>query len=358
VVTRRGAWIRYQEPISEEQLQFAAEHYQVAILQPWETESVAWLKKHRPDMVVLAYQCLSSVRDFEPGPIFTSGVSLEEAEEADEDWFAHREDGSRIQWATYPGHWQMAVWNPEYRQRWCDNVFDFLEESPWDGVMADNDVYDDYYGLRPPLEGGRGLPDIRRAMDQFVPEVGVRLAEIGKLVVPNIAESRREPGRWARHAAWGGGFEESWLAWGPEDFLDPASALAQMDQLRGPGLSIMRIATDGRDDHPNFLYGLAALWVFGGDADAYFSATGHDGYSATPFVPELAWDLGSPLSDPQQRGNAWSREFTGGWAAVNLNDNKRRHVTLAVPEGMLLPSGDPAPKKVTLQPHQGVVCSR
>jgi Hypothetical glycosyl hydrolase family 15 len=358
VTTRRGAWIRYQDPLSDEQLDFAIGHYQVAILQPWETEAVARLKAARPDMTVLAYKCLSSVRDFETGPIYTSGVSLEEAEEAGEDWFAHREDGSRIQWSTYPGHWQMAVWNPEYRERWCDNVVDFLEGSPWDGVMADNDVFDDYYGLHPQIEGGRGMPDLRRTMDEFVPEAGKRLTEIGKLLVPNIAESRRDPGRWARHAAYGGGFEEVWLAWSPEDFLDPASALSQMDELRGPGLSIMRVATDGGDDHPNFLYGLAALWVFGGEETAYFSATDHDGYSGTPFVPQLDWDLGTPVEEPRQRGNAWWREFTDGWAGVNLNENKRRQVTLAVPDGLRTDNGEPAPKKVTLLPHHGVLYRR
>ncbi|MGY1735342.1 putative glycoside hydrolase [Geodermatophilus sp. SYSU D00684] len=358
MVTRRGAWIRYQDPLSDEQLDFAVEHYQVAILQPWEDEAAARLKEQRPDMTVLAYRCLSSVRDFETGPVYTSGVSLEEAEEAGEEWFAHREDGARIQWATYPGHWQMAVWEPDYRERWCDNAADFLEDTPWDGLMADNDVYDDYYGLRPPLEGGRTMADLRRTMDEFVPQAGKRLNEMGKLLVPNIAESRRDPGRWARHAAYGGGFEEVFLAWGPGDFLDPGSALAQMDELAGPGLTIVRTATDGRDDHPNFLYGLAALMVFGPEERAYYSATDHDGYSGTPFRPELEWDLGAPLGRPQQRGNAWSREFESGWAGVNLNENKRRKVTLAVPPGLRTAGGEPAPARVTLQPHEGAVYRR
>ena len=358
MVTRRGAWIRYQDPLTDEQLSFAIENYRVAILQPWETEAAAILKQARPDMTVLAYKCLSSVRDYEDGPIHTSGVSLEEAEEAGEEWFAHREDGSRIQWASYPGHWQMAVWEQEYRDRWCGNVVDELEGSAWDGVMADNDVFDDYYGLRPPIEGGRAMPDIRAAMDLFVPQVGEQLAEAGKLLVPNIAESRREPGRWARHAAWGGGFEEVWLAWSPVDFLDPVSAMDQMEELRGPGMSIMRIATDGRDEHPNVLYGLAALWVFGGTEQAYFSATDHDGYSGTPFVPQLNWDLGAPVEAPQQRGNGWSREFSEGWSAVNLNDNKRRSISFRIPAGLRAVDGSPAPEKVTLQPHEGVLYRR
>src|SRR4051794_32748992 len=228
MVTRRGAWIRYQDPLSDEQLDFAVEHYEAAILQPWETEAAGRLKEQRPDMTVLAYKCLSSVRDFEQGPVFTSGVSLEEAEEGGEEWFAHREDGSRIQWATYRGHWQMAVWDPEYRERWCDNVADFLEDTPWDGVMADNDIFDDYYGLRPPIEGGRMMADLRRTMDEFVPEAGKRLNGMGKLLVPHIAESPRDPGRWAPHAAYRRGF--------PEIFLGAARRIRRW--LRGslPGL--------------------------------------------------------------------------------------------------------------------------
>jgi hypothetical protein len=359
VTTRRGAWIRYQDPLTDPQLEFAAEHYQVAILQPWETDAARRLKAARPDMTLLSYVCLSSVRDYEPGPVHTSGVSLEEAEEAGEHWFAHRADGqTRIQWRGYPGHWQMAVWEDDYRERWCDNVADSLEESPFDGVMADNDVFDDYYGLNPPLEGGRGMPEIRRALDEFVPMVGERLSGMGKLLVPNIAESRRDPGRWARHAAWGGGFEEVWLAWGADDHLDPISALAQMDELGGPGISIMRTASDGSDTHPNMTYGLAALWVFGATEQAYFSATSQDGYSGTPYTPQLEWDLGTPLTGPQQRGNGWTREFTNGWAAVNLNDARRRKIDFPVPDGLRTVDDSPAPPKVILQPHEGVLYRR
>ncbi len=355
---RFGAWIRYGDPVTQVQLEFAAAHYRVAVLQPWEVDAAAWLKDVRPDLTVLAYACLSSTRSYEPGPVYSSGVCFEEAEEAGEHWFAHRLDGSRIEWSGYPGHWAMATWDPDYRQRWCDNVADFLHEAPFDGVMADNDIYDDYYALDPPLEGGRTMPDLRAALDRLVTAAGKRLNAMDRLLVPNIAEARREPGRWARHAAYGGGFEEVWLAWSPTDFLDPRTALAQMDQLTGPGLSIVRVATDGTDTHPNVRYGLAAFWVFGGGGDAAFTATGHDAYSGTPYVPELDWDLGQPVEQPQQRGNGWSRDFTGGWAAVNLNSGRRRSITYAVPPGLLDEHGEPAPRRIAVEPHHGVVLRR
>lgn len=350
-----GAWVRYGDPLTRAQLDFAADHYRVAILQPWETAAAAYLKAARPDITVLTYKCLSSTRDYEPGPVYTSGVGHDEAEESGEDWFAHRLDGSRISWDGYPGHWQMAVWNGDYRERWVENVLDELSGSPWDGIMADNDVYDDYYGLRPPIEGGREMTDLRRELDEFVPYVGRSLNEAGKILVPNIAESRRDPGRWARHAAYGGGFEEVWLAWGPNDYLDPQAVNAQSDQVAGPGLTIMRVATDGNDDHRNFTYGLAAFWIFGGGDGGAFTGTAHDGYSGTPFVPELEWNLGEPQEPVRQRGNGYSRQFSGGWAAVNVNSNLRRKVSFSVPEGLQAVDGSPAPAKVVLLPHEGVL---
>lgn len=356
---RHGAWVRYGDPVTDQEIEFAIEHYRVAILQPFETRVLERLKAARSDLMVLCYKCLSSTRDYENGSIITSGVSFEEAEEAGEEWFAHRVDNrTRIEWNTYPGHWQMAVWEQEYQQRWIDNVADELEDSLWDGVMADNDVFDDYYGLNPPIEGGREMVDIRRTMDAFIPRIGERLNSIGKVLIPNIAESRREPGRWERHAAYGGGFEEVWLAYGADDYLPPEAVLAQVEELHGPGLTIARTASDGSDQHPNFLYGLATFWVFGGRGRAAFTATAHDGYSTTPFIPQLDWDLGEPIGEPRQRGNGWSRSFANGWAAVNLNSARRRKIAYEPPPGLMNASGTPAPHRIIIGPHEGVLLVR
>ena len=125
-----GAWIRYGDPIEDREIAEAVQRYSVVVLQPWEIDAARRLKEARPDMVVLQYRCLSSVRDYEPGPIYSSGVSAVEAEEHDaalapDDparWFATRTDSSRIQWSGYGGHWQQRHWLPDYRQRWIDNV--------------------------------------------------------------------------------------------------------------------------------------------------------------------------------------------------------------------------------------------
>ena len=359
-VSRRvGAWVRYgPRPIEDTEIWFAIENYGAAILQPWEIAAAQRLKSARPDMLVLCYKCLSSTRSYEPGPIFSSGVSYREASRDAPEWFARRLGGSRIEWNTYPRHWQMTVWDADYQNRWCENVVAELERSPWDGVMADNDIFDDYYGLLPPIEGACSMADIRASLDDFVPLAGERLNDIGKLLVPNIAESRRDPGRWRRHASYGGGFEEVWLAWDADHYLDAPAARAQCDEVAGPGFTIMRTATDGSNDHKNFTYGLAAFWIFGGGCGGAFTATGHDDYSVTPFIPQLNWDLGVPLEKPRRQGNGWCRAFTGGWAAANFNAAPRRTIRFTVPPGLTAVDGSPAPHKLTLGAHEGVLYRR
>ena len=83
-----GAWIRYGERLTDSEIAFAAAHYRMAILQPWETEAAALLKDRREDMVVLAYRCLSSARDFEPADRRASGLGLSEARRSG--WVARR----------------------------------------------------------------------------------------------------------------------------------------------------------------------------------------------------------------------------------------------------------------------------
>lgn len=361
-MTGVGAWIRYGDPLLPGQVAFAAEHYRVAILQPWETEAAEELKRLRPDMTVLCYKCLSSTRSYELGPVYTSGVSFPEAEAAggaddDGSWFATRLDGTRIEWERYPGHWQLQVWNPAYQRRWVENVVEELRDSPFDGVMADNDVFEDYYGLHMPISGAADMGAMRLSLGDLVQAAGTALNAVGKILVPNIAESRREPGRWKAHADFGGGFEEVWLGYSPVHLFDPDTAEAQLSQAMGPGLSILRVPTDGDDHHPNFTYGLSAFWIFGEGRGAY-SATAHDDYSKTQYAPELDWQLGRPLTKPKGRGHAWWREFDGGFAAVNFNQDGRRRRKVRIPPGLVDTEGRAAPSSVVLPPHRGILFRR
>ena len=89
-----GAWIRYGERLADGEIAFAAAHYRTAILQPWETEAAARLKDLRDDMVILAYRCLSSARDFEPAHRRASGLGFAEAQRRG--WLARRASGRAL----------------------------------------------------------------------------------------------------------------------------------------------------------------------------------------------------------------------------------------------------------------------
>ena len=372
-VATKGLWVRYGgQPITSKQIEFAARHYTVALLQPEYTDVVARLKEINPAMTVLCYKCLSSTRNYETESPFTSGVSFAEAEKAEaegQQWFARRLSGERIEWQGYPGHFQMNVWNPEYRRRWVKNICAELENSSFDGVLADNDIYGDYYGINVPIRDARSMDRFHKGLDLLIRDAGKALNARGKIIVPNIAESRMAPGKWKRHSAYGGGFEEVFLGWSATEFLNQTSALAQMKEMmedfsavevatssggveKRPRLTLLRASTDGEDTHPNFLAALAALWVFSGGQWSALSAGFHDGHNGTPWLEELTWDLGAPIGHPQPVKGAWIRELEHGWAAINLTNHESGQIS--VPKELFAVEGT-APATVVLPPHGGVV---
>lgn len=362
-----GAWIRYGGPLQDGEIEWAARHYRTAVLQPWETEAAARLKDARPDMTVLAYRCLSSVRDFEPPERCASGVGWREARARG--WIACRA-GEPVEWSSYSGHFQARVWDADYRSTWAQRVAESVEGTAFDGVMADNDVFEDYYGLdlsaiaatdpRAPADAA----GLRAALAALVEGAGQALADRGRLLVPNIAEARREPGRWKRHAAWGGGFDECWLGWGDAAMFDANTAAAQASQLHGPGLGLLRTPSGGRgSDHDGSrlgVYGLAMFWIIGGGAPHLsYTATGHDDYSRTPWFPAMDADLGRPRGPVRKSGRVWRRRFEGGVAAAIPDGAVGGTVTL--PEGAVRPGpqgrpdGEPLPRRLRLRPHEGVI---
>ncbi|WIM68177.1 putative glycoside hydrolase [Corynebacterium breve] len=295
------AWLRNGNPIEPEEVQQAAGKFRVAIVQPWETEAARYLSEH--GTTVLAYQCLSSVRVYEPGPVFSSGLSAAQASALG--------TNTGMEWQGYPGHFQQEVWRDDYADAWVNNVVSLIDESPFDGVFADNDVFDDYYGT------GIDIRLMRRGLDALITKAGQALNDRGKLLIPNIAEGRVKPGRWRSHARFGGGFEECLFAWGtePGERLSLDDMLAQVDQLHGPGLVIARIPGT------NVELALAAAWVFAPQADLAVTATWNDHADAMPWTPLGDVDLGDPLSPlfTTHEPGQYSREFTGGRAVVDLN---------------------------------------
>lgn len=323
--------------MSDEEIAAATGKFRAIILQPWEFEAAERLRAADPDVAVLAYQCLSSVRLFETGDRVSSGITVEQSEAL----------GSSLpngEWKAYPGHIQQRVWDPLYQSAWVDSVLSRFGGSSFNGVMADNDVFDDYYKLDLDMER------VREGLDRLISRAGHMMRKENLLLVPNIAESRREPGRWRRHSRFGGGLEECWLGWGTDDnqWLGLLEIAAQMRELNSPGLVIARVPGTGMAGDPSLLLALACAWVFLPTRDIAVTATANDGFDALPLLPEADVDLGrvrGPVVINEHTPGIFHREFSDGVAAVNVGPNAGSVTTslglleIAPRTGMVLPRG-------------------
>lgn len=360
----RGAWLAGSIVPSAAQRRDIARGYAVAVLRPGQRELLHELKTLEPSLTVLRYVDMASVRRVDADPI---GLGVSFAEASENSWIATKSNGALVEWADFPGRLQAATWVAAYRQRWVDNVLGMLAADPWDGVVADGDLFTDHVGLDLPLAGPHPGPvtlaRLRQSAEAFVQQAGSAIAEAGQLFLPNILDPQRDPNRWNRHTAFGGGFDTNWLGWRPERLYDTHMSMDQMSELASGGLSVLRVpqADDGEGNNARFA--VAAATIFRGVADVAIAAAPAnlmtlmetEGPSRSIHIQEMDWDLGEPLEVPQQYGDCWTRRFAGGWAAANLSADRRRTRTYEVPDGLVDGAGTPVSGRVRIFPHHGLI---
>lgn len=362
--SRRGFWYAIGDEPSGAEVDAAAARYGVVVLNPWDTWALHRIKRVDPSVVVLAYKDLSSTRSYHHGPTPPTGVGADEAASHPE-WFARASDGERIEWDPYPRHWQMAVWDDAYQERWVDNVVHEVVRAGWDGVLADNDLATLRWYDAALLEGTTSTDDtdarLREGLDALVARAGDALRAHGKVLVPNVSDARLHPGRWAVHAVNGGAMEENLGHWG----TDPAAGfvsdwgasgwVTQTEQLASPGMTLAVTRAD-RGDRRSLLYGFASVLVRG-DEDAFWmpSTTAAGTYTEPEALPEMSIELGEPLTEGVRGpGGVWTRTFARGWVAVNPTEST---VRLPAPPGTEDADGERM-AAVDLPPTSGTVLRR
>lgn len=112
-----------------------------------------------PGIKVLVYKDMSPTRSYAvrhgtDDRLLPAGVGWAYADADHPEWFVTLDDGSRFEWAPYPGHWQMDVANPSYQRTWLANVLGEVPALGWDGVMVDNALGSFGWYLPP----GRSVP--------------------------------------------------------------------------------------------------------------------------------------------------------------------------------------------------------
>ncbi|MDV8002538.1 putative glycoside hydrolase [Rhodococcus sp. IEGM 1408] len=316
-------------------------NHDVVVFNAWETERMRELKAADPGVVALVYKDLSSTRSysgaFDAGrdaDKIPTGLGFARTEAENPEWFARDSSGRRIEWDPFPQHWQMTVWDKKYQRAWADAVVAEVTSEGWDGVLADNALTTLSYYSDAVLEGtsSRAQTDerIRTGVDELVTLAGEALNDSGKLLVPNIPDSRKFDGLWHSHSLYGGGMEEYFAR--P---ADDGSLLTfngdQWDELLSSAMAgdrwLLLITNEPGEREQQS--GFAAAALLAGPRTCWM-ATGDPSYQSFPANPWLDAGLGQPVETPGRSGDGvWTRSFTGGWVALNPTG---RTAPVVVPE--------------------------
>ena len=346
-------------------VEFAARHYDVIVLNAWETATMRRLRQLAPHVTVLVYKDLASTRNY-PGTVdggvdaryLPTGVGYQAAHTRNPGWFAVDHAGRRVQWLGYPQHWQMAVWDTGYQQTWTQAVTSEVVREGWDGVLADNDFRTLRWYSDAVLAGtvDRAATDrlLRQGLGSMLDAAGASLAAAGKVLVPNISESHLEPGRWGRHARHGGGMDENFVMRTGEGLLTFQNTVwSEMREQAAVGQSWLLLMTHAggpRDQAARVGFASAALLA--GPRTCWGTSFTRD-YRDPNWSRYQDLDLGAARAPAvREPSGAWTRRFAGGWVGVNPG---AAAVTVQVPQGLVDVDGRSSGGRLSIGGHDARV---
>jgi hypothetical protein len=358
-------WYGIGEPPTAADLETAAKRYDVVVLNATEIAAMRRLHELNPKVKVLVYKDLSSTRDYD-GAVngntdaarLPSGIGYYAAQNNHPEWFALDTTGKRIEWRGYPRHWQMTVWNAAYQQAWTTAVTDEVTKEGWDGILADNDFNSLSHYSPAILAGTANAADtdrmLRDGLDAFLTMAGEALQKAGKMFVPNVSETRLIPGRWTAHSRFSGAMEENF---GFRDDGGTGELLTfqgnEWKELRAQaalGESWLLLVSRTRDDRQERA-GYASAALLAGPYTCWTRAT-TDTYLDPEWSKLQDTKLGEAVDAATRQPNGvWTRQFTGGWVAVNPTSAA---VQITPPPGLVDLSGA-AVSQVDLAAADGAV---
>lgn len=315
--------------------------HDVVVFNAWETERMRQLKALDPDVVALVYKDLSSTRSYSgaldaggDAEKIPTGIGFARAEADHPEWFARDTAGRRIEWEPFPQHWQMTVWDPTYQREWTEAVVAEVTEEGWDGILADNALTTLQYYSDAVFEGTSSQAQtderLRAGVDELVTLAGGALNDAGKLLVPNIPDSRKFDGLWHTRSLFGGGMDEYFARPADDGSLITFQG-HQWDEMLSAAAAgdtwLLLITNEPGEQEQQS--GFAAAALLAGPRTCWM-ATGDPSYRSLPTNPWLDAGLGQPVETPGRSvDGVWTRSFTGGWVALNPTGQK---VPVRVPE--------------------------
>lgn len=303
-----------------------AGQYRVIFLQESMYPLIPEIRAANPEALLLAYQKAGGMRaDGDEHP--STGVRVDEAEES---WFLHDANGTRLEYCDYDGVWAANVGDPGYQARWLENVRGRALADGFDGVMLDDTNTFPGHCL-----GSLGAAIAEYPSDQaygdatvaFIATVGPGLQAEGLIVAPNIAMNPWDDVMSTQAAAmlpnithW---MREYWMRWDDSENFggdEWESTLETMQIAQDAGVAYLALtygpgATGASDGQR---YGRAS-WLLAWDGVSD-SAWGYWGDGEEPWSDEWGPDVGVPIEPATQDGGIWVRRYSAGVVVVNPGD--------------------------------------
>ncbi|XVS67060.1 putative glycoside hydrolase family 15 protein [Actinosynnema sp. CA-299493] len=361
-----GWWYGIGEPPSNRDITFAAQHYGLVVLNATETMSLRRLKQLNPKIKVLVYKDFSSARNY-PGavvgdvdaPFLPTGIGYFKAQRESPHWFAVDTKNNRIEWNSYPKHWQMTVWDPAYQKAWSDAVTAEVVREGWDGVLADNDFSSLKYYSSAVLKGTEDAAEsdrvIREGMDTFLTTAGDALHKAGKMLIPNVSESHLTAGRWTAHSRYDGAMEENFglRDTGTGELLtfkgNEWKELRSQAALGETWLLLITHTKGAREER----VGYATAALLASPHTCWSGATTKDYRN-----PDWSRYQDAALGEATETANrlpsgVWDRRFTGGYVAVNPTGKAAK---ITPPPGLVnIDGGAKAPATIEIAAGDAIV---
>ncbi|MDX3656037.1 putative glycoside hydrolase [Streptomyces sp. ID05-26A] len=334
----KSYWLHMNStPTSDKMIELEAQRRSYVVLNAWESDLAAKLKKANPKIQVFVYKDLSSTRSY------ACSKGVDDADlptgvgycEADPSWFLRDSAGDRFEYSGYEGHWQMDVGNPAYQNAWADNVV-ASSAKVFDGVLMDNALFacDTYHQGVCPAQYPTD-ESMREAYRSLFANTRQKFVDAGLKTVANMSNARLHDGAWDSYVEHlDGGFDEWWLTFGDGDLLSEYAQgwSRQVEQITANEAKgkITWVQPHHSGAEQPFRYAFASYLLAKGEHAAISEIEETDRYdNPSQWRAEYDWDLGAPLGAHREIAkNVHQRDFECGTVLVNANRTGTGPVTV------------------------------
>lgn len=343
----------------------------IVVFNAWESHYISQFKAVNPNLKCWVYKDYSSTRTSDPGPNNeTSGALLYSTTHTNHPSWFMTQTGADIQWAGFPGVYQMDIGNSAYQNAAAAAVIADVQANGWDGVFMDNILYSlTQYNINTSDQYTTDT-QFQNAYISLLTNVCAQMTAAGIGSMGNMAGIRLDNPLWETYMACGqtGGFDQFWLDFsanthGVPEFGTGSGSnyvsngfIAQISECNSNvGLNkIFMGQTQSQHTDTStqgFRYSFAGYNLVAAPALSMFAENTNE--SGPPFWrPEYNYNLGNALGAyTQPKSLVYQRQFSAGMAIANANASGSP-VTITLPATYVDEDGNVV-TSVTLSPEFG-----